>query len=170
MIVKCDQCGKEVNKRPSYVKNNLDNSWKNYCSDKCKKLGQFKGKEYECGYCGKIIYRIPSQVKKSKSGFVFCDRSCACAYNNKTLRSNENNPNWKGGETLYKRIALETYVRKCSICGFEDKDALDVHHIDMNKLNNNKDNLIILCANHHALVHRGSLEITEEIKNNRELL
>ena len=37
-----------------------------------------------------------------------------------------------------------------------------------NKINN-KDNLIILCANCHSLVHRGSLEINEEIKNNRKL-
>ena len=33
----------------------------------------------------------------------------------------------------------------------------------------NKDNLIILCANCHSLVHRGSLEINEEMKNNRKL-
>ena len=38
----------------------------------------------------------------------------------------------------------------------------------MNHKNNETDNLIILCANHHAKVHRGGLEITQEIKDKRE--
>lgn len=170
MIIKCDYCGKEINKRPSQVKNNLEKGRKNYCSNECKKLGQFTSKVCICGYCGKEIYRTPSQIKKSKSGLMFCNSSCACTYNNKKFRSGENNPNWKDGETLYKKTAYSVYQNECSICGFNDKNALEVHHIDMNRANNNTDNLIILCANHHSLVHRGSLEITNEIKNRRKLL
>jgi predicted HNH restriction endonuclease len=40
----------------------------------------------------------------------------------------------------------------------------------MNHLNSDLDNLIILCANCHRKVHKGSLIVTEEIKNKRELL
>ena len=93
MIIKCDHCGKEVNKRPSYIKNNLEKGRKNYCSNECKKLGQFTGKMIPCGTCGKEVYRTPSQIKKSKSGLIFCSKSCACGYNNTTIRSGENNPN-----------------------------------------------------------------------------
>lgn len=47
---------------------------------------------------------------------------------------------------------------------------LDVHHIDCDRENNNCDNLIILCANHHAKVHRGNLFITDEIKQQRKTI
>jgi hypothetical protein len=170
MIVKCDQCGKEINKKPCHVKINAEKGHKNYCSDKCRKTGQFKGQLYNCGYCSKEIYRIPSQVKKSKSGLVFCNSSCACSYNNTALRSGENNPNWKDGETAYTRFAYNTYKKECSICGFNNENALEIHHIDKNRANNELDNLIILCANHHTLIHRGSLVINDEIKNNRKFL
>ena len=169
MLIKCDYCGKEVNKRPSYIKNNLDKGRKNYCSNPCKKLGQFTGKLCTCGYCGKEIYRTLSQIKKSKSGLLFCSSSCSCSYNNKKLRSGENNPNWKDGETLYPKIAYNIYQKECAVCGYSNENALEVHHIDVDRTNNNEDNLIILCANCHSLVHRGSLEINEEIKNNRKL-
>ena len=35
---------------------------------------------------------------------------------------------------------------------------------------NDPDNLIILRANHHTKVHKGKLDITQEIKNNRVFL
>lgn len=168
MLVKCDYCGIEVDKKPSYIKNNLAKGRKNYCSNDCKKLGQFKGKLYPCGTCGKEIYKTPSEIKKSKSGEVFCSKSCACSFNNSLLRSKENNPNWKDGG--YVKVAYNTYSSVCSICGFDDVDALQIHHIDQNRSNNEVDNLIILCANHHSLVHRGTLIISDQIKSERKYL
>lgn len=170
MLIKCDYCGKEVNKKPSYVKNNIDKGRKNYCSNECKKLGQFKGKFVACAVCGKEIYKTPSQIAKSKSGLSFCNKSCACSYNNTKLRSGKNHPSWTGGKSSYDEIAYKTYKKECSICKFDDENALEVHHIDEDRNNNDIDNLMILCANHHSLVHRGKLEITENIKNIRELL
>ena len=170
MIIKCDQCGKEFNRKPSAIKNNTDKGRKNYCSNKCKKLGQFTGKVYKCEKCGKEVYRNSAQVKKSKSGFVFCSKSCACSYNNSVLRKGSNNPNWKTGDSLYVEIAYNTYIKECAICKESNKDLLEVHHIDKNRSNNDPSNLIILCANHHSLVHRAGLEITDEIKSERNLI
>ena len=65
-------------------------------------------------------------------------------------------------------MAYRSYIHECVICGCDDEDMLDVHHIDCNRENNECDNLIILCANHHAKVHRGNLIITEEIKQKRK--
>ena len=48
------------------------------------------------------------------------------------------------------------------------KNLIEVHHIDRDRTNNAPDNLIVLCANHHTKLHRGGLEITEEIKSNRQ--
>ncbi len=47
---------------------------------------------------------------------------------------------------LYKQITKE-----CIICGFNE--AVDLHHIDKNRKNNSRENLVGLCPNHHRMVH-----------------
>jgi hypothetical protein len=37
----------------------------------------------KCENCKCSVNRLPSQVKKSKSGYIFCSRSCAATFNNK---------------------------------------------------------------------------------------
>ncbi len=44
---------------------------------------------------------------------------------------------------------------KCVVCGFTT--VVDVHHKDGDKSNNQDCNLIALCPNCHAMVHRGLL-------------
>lgn len=44
---------------------------------------------------------------------------------------------------------------ECICCGYaDDRDALQVHHIDMNRTNNTDDNLCTLCANCHSIIHQ----------------
>ena len=171
MLVKCDYCGKEFDKEPRRVNESKKNGWKLYCSEECKKLGRTTKVICHCAQCGKEIEKLPSQIKNSKNGNVFCSKSCAASYNNSHFRCGENNPNWKGSDsTKYALIAYRTYKPICAICGCEDVDMLEVHHIDENHDNNDIDNLIILCANHHSKVHRGGLVISQEIKDKREIL
>lgn len=101
---------------------------------------------------------------------MFCNKSCACSFNNTEYRSKENNPNWKNGHALYVKLAYDVYLQECTICSFNDINALEVHHIDRDRSNGEIDNLIVLCANHHALVHRGPLEISDEVKLKRKYL
>ena len=169
MIIKCDNCGREVNHRPAQIKINLNKGGKNYCSKNCSYLGQTKGKICNCANCGKEIYRMQSTIKASKTGNVFCSKSCSATLSNLN-KFKEFSKNWKGGNSLYIKEAYNFYKKECSICGYDDENALEVHHIDEDRSNNNIDNLIILCANHHSIVHRRPLEITDEIKNNRKLL
>lgn len=75
----------------------------------------------------------------------------------------ENHYNWKGGKSfepygLKFDNELKNEIRKrdnfmCQECGFSEKDLgykLDVHHIDYNKQNNNKNNLVSLCRSCHS--------------------
>lgn len=39
--------------------------------------------QMKCENCNNEVCRSPSQLKKSKSGYVFCSRSCAATLNNK---------------------------------------------------------------------------------------
>jgi hypothetical protein len=68
------------------------------------------------------------------------------------------NSNWKGGESSHyaKNVAVRHFKKnECLVCGY--KVSTDVHHWDKNKYNNKKDNLILLCPNHHREVHLGLL-------------
>ena len=78
MIVKCDYCKIEFEKRNSEIKN----SNHNFC---CLEHFHLYNKKPEnlsnviCSHCGKPIYRKPSQIKKAKSGLFFCSSECKIA-------------------------------------------------------------------------------------------
>ena len=56
----------------------------------------------------------------------------------------------------YKKFFLEEQEHKCAICKWdEDKDVLEVHHIDENRDNNDISNLIILCPICHRKLTTG---------------
>lgn len=53
-----------------------------YCSKKCSQLSQIVSVIEQCCQCGKDIEIMPSEKKKSKSGRMFCNRSCSATYHN----------------------------------------------------------------------------------------
>ncbi len=62
--------------------------------------------------------------------------------------------NWKGGESAYKNILIKSRVPQiCRLCKTKDKRILTVHHVDLNRKNNDVENLTWLCHNCHHLVH-----------------
>lgn len=50
------------------------------------------------------------------------------------------------------RTKIIDTVGKCQCCGFDE--VLDLHHADQNHHNNSPENLVVLCPNCHAKVHR----------------
>lgn len=51
----------------------------------------------------------------------------------------------------------------CVLCGFNNVDALEVHHIDHNHNNNTWKNVTVVCANCHNLIHKRKLNYWEEL-------
>lgn len=53
--------------------------------------------------------------------------------------------------------------RACEICGYDKKEALDLHHIVGKAIGgkNNKENKLTVCSNCHRLIHAGLLDLTE---------
>lgn len=102
-----------------------------------------------CPVCSKEF-----RTNKGKKAKTVCSHSCANTY----FRSGKNHPNYKENSTSYRKKCIDRHGHKCAVCGFED--VIHVHHIDENRDNNNIDNLIPLCPNHHYLIHK---------KNNKEL-
>lgn len=85
-----------------------------------------------------------------------------------TVWKNEYIQRWKSGleDGLKGKFGISKYIRdyllnkydyKCQICGWGKTNTytntipLEIHHIDGNHLNNNEDNLQVLCPNCHSL-------------------
>ena len=68
-------------------------------------------------------------------------------------------------------LGWEDYLgltKKCKICSFDK--IVDLHHIDGNKKNNEKSNLMGLCPNHHFLIHKKGYtlkQLKEEFKDGK---
>lgn len=113
-----------------------------------------------CAECGKEVNRRPFQLKRSKSGRAFCNRTCATKYNNRIYKKAEKHPNWTTGYGSYRIRALKEFGHKCSNTNcpikFEIPNKMyDVDHIDNNRTNNKLENLQVLCVWCHALKTRG---------------
>ena len=106
----------------------------------------------QCAFCGKEIDRKPSEIKRSKTGNVYCNKSCSNSKNNTLFKSDKNHQNYKTGISSYRKKAFKT-GDKCEECKIDELYVLEVHHIDGNRKNNKKDNLKILCANCHKRAH-----------------
>ena len=61
---------------------------------------------------------------------------------------------------------FETDRQKCAIKGCEWSYNTDTHHLDHNHGNNNPDNLMKLCPNHHYLHHRKGIRLEDLYKFN----
>ena len=148
--VKCNICNKPFHIKPSHQKL----GYGKYCSKPCQYEGKKKGKYVNCYICNKETWKTPKNFKKSKSGKLFCSKSCQTKWRNKYY-SGSLHPNWKSGANIdYRKILLESSVKQvCKKCKCNDKRLLVVHHIDKDRKNNKTKNLIWLCLNCHYLVH-----------------
>jgi 5-methylcytosine-specific restriction endonuclease McrA len=54
----------------------------------------------------------------------------------------------------YKTRAYSFHGKACIRCGFNNPLALEIHHIDRNRHNNDLENLEVLCSNCHSIEHR----------------
>ena len=153
-IMKCKNCNKDFYSKPFLVRNGGGK----YCSLKCKYKGTRKGKEVSCHTCGQAVYKPLGRLKRSKSKYYFCTKSCQTIWRN-TEFIGPKHANWRHGGSAYRSVLDRNKISKsCTLCGSEDARILAVHHVDRNKLNNRINNLAWLCHNCHHLVHHDSVE------------
>lgn len=103
-----------------------------------------------CSICGTVIYRQLNEIKPGRAPTC----SAKCRY---ILVANK----LKGPVSDRKRLALRRDGARCRICGFDT--LVHVHHI-VHKAKGGDDeitNLIVLCPNHHAMAHRGLIDLLE---------
>ncbi len=83
----CNQCGIEFQRIRRQMGNLYGRNRRAFCSTSCRTAANRKCQILPCGHCGALVERQPAHIRKSKSGRVFCNRSCSASYHNK-LRTN----------------------------------------------------------------------------------
>jgi hypothetical protein len=151
VLIPCNFCKKEFWKLYRFIYNKH-----HFCSKECanKYRTLVSTTEIRCSTCGKIKRIAKSNLKNSKSKLYFCNRKCK----EKAQRIGgikEIQPlHYSDGHSEYRKRAIEHYGSFCEICGWKEYiKALEVHHIDKNRRNGDLTNLIVLCPNHHAIIH-----------------
>lgn len=174
--VVCAHCSISFEKLAKNVTYSEKHNRKHCCSVECGHQLKSTTIEVPCGTCGTLVKREPSQLKKSKSGYLFCTKSCAVTYNNRILRTGTNHPNYgvnpitgEPATTNYRTTCFAHHEKKCVVCG-EDK-IVEVHHMDENHENSDPTNLIPLCPTHHKYWHsRWRYLIEEKVRSYHEQL
>lgn len=150
VTLQCQECNYVWKNKP----HNLYGNWKHHCPN----CGVSKKIEFKCAYCGKSIYRAPSDIKENKSGYFYCSHTCGNLHKNQIRKESGE---WENTNN-YRLKAFEYYEHKCAVCGWnEDERVLQVHHLDENRKNNSKENLCILCPTCHWKITLHLYELTK---------
>lgn len=117
--------------------------------------------EKTCQICSKSF-----MIYKNRTG-TYCSLECTHKGLSKRFSGN-NSSSYKGSDrskTVLSLLAKKYYDDKCAICGWEE-GSCDTHHIIPVKEDgkNLMSNVIILCPNHHRLVHENKIK-REELKH-----
>lgn len=147
--VQCKACTEKFYAKPSWIEKGNGK----YCSLACYKKLKRTGQEFACATCGRVSYKKQVDIKRSKSGKFFCNKSCQTQWRNQ-LYIGSDHKNFTTGESSYRAVMERAKVpRVCRLCKAKDVRVLAVHHIDKNRKNNKITNLAWLCHNCHFLVH-----------------
>lgn len=86
--LECYSCTKEFYTYKKYITSELKLSKGNvkFCSTKCNINSQKDKVNVKCKNCNLEFEKIPSEIKKSKSGNHFCTKSCAAIHRNKNKK------------------------------------------------------------------------------------
>lgn len=124
------------------------------CSAMCLNIAKGNSIELHCDHCGDLFIRAKSKLELSKSGKYFCSRKCKDTAQKYMIEIQPDHYGQITGHTTYREKAFKTYLPLCNRCGYSNKEALEVHHKDRNRENNEISNLEILCANCHTIEHK----------------
>ena len=150
----CENCGKDF-----LCRRGLKRARK-YCNTKCSNEGRTKKVSVDCAWCNKKVEKHLSKLRSSRSGLFFCNRICK-EEAQKLGGITEIMPSHYGtGKENYRDLFSDKEL-VCNRCGYHEfVSCVDIHHLDHNRENNDKSNLMPLCSNCHRGLHFGFWKIS----------
>lgn len=114
----------------------------------------------QCAQCNSNIEKQKCKLNGSKSGLYFCNRKCK-EQAQKLGGIKEIQPNHYGTGKSYRNLFTdeELFCRRCKYKEF--LCSVHIHHIDKDRDNNKRENLIPLCANCHHGLHENLWDLSE---------
>lgn len=137
----CETCGKEF----SFLESRLKHSDRKFCSKKCHANRPTTSDIHKCLNCKKEFF-VCKSAKNDGRG-KYCSKECYVQY-----AVWDNSPSYQHGFACAKKLSKNNNIKSCEIC-LNEKKNLDLHHIDNNPFNNQKNNFIFLCRSCHMRVH-----------------
>lgn len=109
---------------------------------------ELQGTVRTCVICGSHFKFKNNDTRRQRT----CSDNCLAILKSRN-NYRENHPQWRGGSTIYQKIAFNDFKkdRICEICG--SKENIVVHHIDKDHYNSSFENLQILCSSCHLRLH-----------------
>jgi len=151
MEKQCELCKKHFT-TPAYKPH------QRFCCVKCSRTYNMRkiagknknGKKLTCTICGNEYYRPGCRCKNSR----FCSKECQ-----NLSKGKDHHLYRKNGSKWRYRFLFDPFPKHCQFCGthINDLSRLEVHHIDKNRNNNEKSNLIVLCPSCHKKADHGTL-------------
>jgi hypothetical protein len=145
----CQTCNKTFNgkikEKRKFCSNSCSASFNNGVFIKRKKK---ENDNCTCLNCDKIINGVNTK---------YCNHSCQQEYNKKLVFDKIKNGDISQSNRYYKKYLIHVFGEKCMVCGWSEVNPhsktipIELEHIDGNSENNNLENLILLCPNHHSL-------------------
>lgn len=150
IIKQCLECGSDFQADTREI--NRGNA--KYCSLKCSgknTINHIEPIKHICKHCSREFY------SKSKDA-----KYCSAVCKGKNYRNKQNlTETSRSIKSLYKKLQF----LPCQICGWNEATR-DIHHIiPVSKGGQNEEsNLIVVCPNHHRMIHSELITETDLIK------
>lgn len=166
VVLECKACNKEFYV-PLYRKDTAK-----FCSLECQNHKQYDKYIFNCVTCGKEVETSPSRRDYRKK---FCSHDCRNVNRlNAVERRALSRSLTKLKRGSHSSRGLRKYVflhkdKMCDVCNYSEYDfCLDLHHKDNDPLNNELDNIAVLCCMCHKKLHKGIITL-EGFNHGREM-
>jgi hypothetical protein len=115
----CSKCSKPFERER---KNTYQPRKNQFCSYDCRINFNTLKFETNCETCDKIIYKLPAELKQSKTGKLFCSQSCSVIYQNKHKTSGTRRSkfeSWLEQELRFLYPNIDIVCNQTNVIGYE---------------------------------------------------